>query len=157
MGGRVGKNTYSKNRLIPSFIFTLLPTALVYAIVHSDARCFAKRGMYMVKKNDLIKGNIDSLLLCVIVQQPMYGYQIIKELERRSKGYFKFKEGTLYPALHRLEKAGLSRGEWQTLPNGRQRRYYHITEKGLQSLVAKKDQWLDFLKAMNLIIQPVSE
>jgi PadR family transcriptional regulator PadR len=111
----------------------------------------------MVKKNDLIKGNIDSLLLCVIVQQPMYGYQIIKELERRSKGYFKFKEGTLYPALHRLEKAGLSRGEWQTLPNGRQRRYYHITEKGLQSLVAKKDQWLDFLKAMNLIIQPVSE
>jgi PadR family transcriptional regulator PadR len=111
----------------------------------------------MVKKNDLIKGNIDSLLLCVIVQQPMYGYQIIKELERRSKGYFKFKEGTLYPALHRLEKAGLSQGEWQTLPNGRQRRYYHITEKGLQSLVAKKDQWLDFLKAMNLIIQPVSE
>jgi PadR family transcriptional regulator PadR len=111
----------------------------------------------MVKKNDLIKGNIDSLLLCVIVQQPMYGYQIIKELERRSQGYFKFKEGTLYPALHRLEKAGLSRGEWQTLPNGRQRRYYHITEKGLQSLVAKKDQWLDFLKAMNLIIQPVSE
>jgi PadR family transcriptional regulator PadR len=109
----------------------------------------------MVKKNDLIKGNIDSLLLCVIVQQPMYGYQIIKELERRSKGYFKFKEGTLYPALHRLEKAGLSRGEWQTLPNGRQRRYYHITEKGLNILVARRGQWLEFITAMNLIIQPV--
>jgi len=111
----------------------------------------------MAKKNELIKGSIDSLLLCVIVQQPMYGYQIIKELEKRSQGYFKFKEGTLYPALHRLEKAGLIRGEWQTLPNGRQRRYYHITEKGLNSLVAKRGQWLDFITAMNLIIQPVSE
>jgi len=111
----------------------------------------------MAKKNGLLKGNIDSLLLCVITSQPMYGYQIIKELERRSQGYFKFKEGTLYPALHRLEKAGLARGDWQTLPNGRQRRYYHITEKGLNILVAKRGQWLDFLKAMNLIIQPASD
>jgi len=111
----------------------------------------------MAKKHELIKGNIDYLLLCVIVQQPMYGYQIIKELERRSQGYFKFKEGTLYPALHRLEKAGLALGKWQTLPNGRQRRYYHITEKGLNILVAKRGQWLDFITAMNLIIQPVSD
>jgi PadR family transcriptional regulator PadR len=111
----------------------------------------------MAKKHELIKGNIDSLLLCVVANQPMYGYQIIKELERRSQGYFKFKEGTLYPALHRLEKAGLIQGEWQTLPNGRQRRYYHITEKGLNILVDKRGQWLDFLTAMNLIIQPVSD
>ena len=109
----------------------------------------------MAKKNELIKGGIDSLLLCVIVQQPMYGYQIIKELEKRSQGYFIFKEGTLYPALHRLEKAGLVRGEWQTLPNGRQRRYYHITEKGLNALAARRGQWLNFMTAMNLIIQPV--
>ena len=111
----------------------------------------------MAKKNELIKGSIDSLLLCVIVQQPIYGYQIIKELEKRSQGYFKFKEGTLYPALHRLEKAGLIQGEWQTLPNGRQRRYYYITEKGLYTLAAKRGQWLDFLTAMNLIIQPAAE
>jgi PadR family transcriptional regulator PadR len=111
----------------------------------------------MAQRRELIKGSIDSLLLCLIVQQPMYGYRIIKELERRSQGYFKFKEGTLYPALHRLEKAGLIRGEWQTLPSGRQRRYYHITERGLRSMVAKRSQWLDFLVAMNLIIQPASE
>ena len=111
----------------------------------------------MAQRRELIKGSIDSLLLCLVVQQPMYGYQILKELERQSQGYFKFKEGTLYPALHRLEKAGLIRGEWQTLPSGRQRRYYHITEKGLRSLVAKRGQWLDFLAAMNLIIQPVSD
>ena len=110
----------------------------------------------MAQRRELIKGSIDSLLLCLIDQQPMYGYQIIKELEKRSQGYFKFKEGTLYPALHRLEEAGLIRGQWQTLSSGRQRRYYHITEKGHQLLVVKMSQWQDFLTAMNLVIQPVS-
>jgi PadR family transcriptional regulator PadR len=110
----------------------------------------------MTQRRELIKGSIDSLLLCLIEQQTMYGYLIIKELDKRSQGYFKFKEGTLYPALHRLEKAGLIRGEWQTLPSGRQRRYYHITEKGLRSLVKTRSQWRDFLEAMNLIIQPAS-
>jgi DNA-binding PadR family transcriptional regulator len=103
-----------------------------------------------------MKGNIDSLLLSLIGQQPMYGYQILKELERKSQGYFKFKEGTLYPALHRLEKSGLVAGKWQMLPSGRQRRYYHITNKGYQLMVVKRNQWQDFLTAMNLIIEPAS-
>jgi len=111
----------------------------------------------MAQRRELIKGSFDSLLLCLIAQQPMYGYQIIKELERKSQGYFKFKEGTLYPALHRSEKAGLIQGKWQTLPSGRQRRYYYITEKGLRGLATKRSQWLDFLTAMNLIIQPASD
>jgi len=110
----------------------------------------------MAQRCELMKGSIDSLLLCLIGQQPMYGYQIIKELERRSQGYFKFKEGTLYPALHRLERAGLIRGGWQMLPGGRQRRYYHITDEGLRSLIAQRSQWQDFLTAMNLIIQTVN-
>ena len=110
----------------------------------------------MAGRQDLMKGNIDSLLLCLISQQPMYGYQIMKELEGRSQGYFKFKEGTLYPALHRLERAGLVIGRWQVLPSGQQRKYYHITDKGLFSLVEKRGQWQDFLAAMNLIIQPAS-
>ena len=86
----------------------------------------------------------------------MYGYQIIKELEQRSEGYFRFKEGTLYPALHRLERAGLIQGEWRLLPAGQQRKYYHITEKGLANVTEKTRQWRDFLVAMNLIIQPTS-
>jgi len=110
----------------------------------------------MPQRRELMKGNVDSLLLCLIGQQPMYGYQIIKELGKRSQGYFKFTEGTLYPALHRLEKAGLIRGKWQSLPNGQQRKYYHITNKGLSILVEKRSQWQDFLVAMNLIIQPVT-
>jgi len=110
----------------------------------------------MAPKRKLMKLNLDSLLLCLVSQQPMYGYQIIKELEVKSRGYFKFKEGTLYPALHRLEEAGLILGEWQMLPNGRQRRYYHITNKGYEVLLAKRSQWQEFFTAMNLIIQPAS-
>ena len=108
----------------------------------------------MATRRDLIKGSSDSLLLCLIEQQPTYGYQIIKELDRRSQGYFKFKEGTLYPALHRLEKSGLMLGRWQMLPNSRQRRYYYITDKGRSRLAVERIQWQDFLNAMKLIIQP---
>lgn len=108
----------------------------------------------MAQRRELIKGNADSLLLYLIGQQPMYGYQIIRELEKRSQGYFQLREGTLYPALHRLEKSGLILGKWQTLPSGRQRRYYYITEKGQRLLVVKMSQWQDFLTAMNLIIRP---
>ena len=108
----------------------------------------------MAPRRELMKVNIDSLLLCLISQQSMYGYQIIKELGRKSQGYFNFKEGTLYPALHRLEKAGLILSKWQMLPNGRHRRYYYITARGQQMLVAKRNQWQDFFTAMNLIIQP---
>ena len=110
----------------------------------------------MEQRRELMKSSTNSLLLCLIGQQPMYGYQIIKELEQRSQGYFKFKEGTLYPALHRLERAGLIRGKWQVLPSGQQRKYYYITDKGLLSLVEKRNQWQDFLAAMNLIIQPAN-
>ncbi len=110
----------------------------------------------MAQRYELVKGSSDTLLLGLIEQQPMYGYQIIKELKVRSQGYFQFKEGTLYPALHRLEKAGLIVGKWQMLPNGRQRRYYYITDKGLRLLAVKRNQWQDFATAMNLIIQPAN-
>ena len=108
----------------------------------------------MAQKLELVKNNTESLLLFLIGQQSMYGYQIIKELERQSQGYFQFKEGTLYPALHRLERSGLILGKWQALPSGQRRKYYYITDKGLSSLAEKRSQWQDFLVAMNLIIQP---
>jgi len=108
----------------------------------------------MAQGRELMKVSTDSLLLYLISQRPMYGYQIIKELEIRSQGYFKFKEGTLYPALHRLERAGLILGKWQILPSGRQRRYYHITDKGLATLIEQRTRWQDFLAAMNLILWP---
>ena len=107
----------------------------------------------MAQRRELIKGNIESLLLCLLARRQMYGYQVIKELEQGSQGYFRFKEGTLYPALHRLEVAGLVCGQWQMLPSGRQRKYYSITDKGREVMAEKKAQWQDFLTAMHLIIQ----
>lgn len=110
----------------------------------------------MAQKLELLKGSTESLIVFLVGRQPMYGYQIIKELEKKSQGYFRFKEGTLYPALHRLEKAGLIVGNWEILPSGRRRRYYYLTEKGGKLLEEKVSQWQDFLNAMNLIIQPVN-
>jgi PadR family transcriptional regulator PadR len=107
----------------------------------------------MSERHDINKSSIDSLLLSLISEQPLYGYQMIKDLDGRSQGYFKFKEGTLYPALHKLEKSGMVEGKWQTLTSGQKRKYYHITEKGLEALKIKRNSWIEFLKAMNLVIQ----
>jgi len=103
---------------------------------------------------ELLKGNTDSLLLCLISRQPTYGYQIVKELEKRSNGYFQFKEGTLYPALHRLERDNLIEGKWQTLSNGQQRRYYYITAKGQHILATRLATWQDFSTAVSAVIKP---
>ena len=103
---------------------------------------------------ELLKGSTDTLLLSLISQQPMYGYQIIKELEGRSQGYFKFKEGTLYPALHRMEREGLVNAQWQRLVSGQERRYYQITATGRQALEAKLTEWRGFAAAVNLIMKP---
>ena len=108
----------------------------------------------MSERHELIKSSIESLLLCLINHQPMYGYQIIKELENRSQGYFRFKEGTLYPGLHRLEGRGMIQGKWDMLPSGQQRKYYHITARGAALLEEKRNRWSEFFTAMNLIISP---
>ena len=123
--------------------------------MYSITRYYLSKVKIVAQNRELVKGNIESLLLSLLLQQPMYGYQIIKVLEEQSEGYFKFKEGTLYPILHRLENMGLITSQWQTLSGGRQRRYYYITDSGRHSFSEKKDQLWDFITAMNRIIQPV--
>ena len=76
--------------------------------------------------SDLLRGSTDSLLLALVGESPKYGYSIIKEIEKRHwRGEIRFKEGTLYPALHRLEKDGLIKGEWVSV-KGMERRYYSL-------------------------------
>ena len=104
---------------------------------------------------DLLRGNTDILLLFLIEEHPTYGYELIKEIEKRSNNYFQFKEGTVYPALHRLESDGLIQGEWQELPNKQERRYYRITEKGRQVLSEKVAAWQGFTTAVNLVFNPI--
>jgi PadR family transcriptional regulator PadR len=105
--------------------------------------------------SDLLRGNTDSLLLSLINESGQaYGYKLIKEIERRSQGYFKFREGTVYPALRKLENEGLIAGEWKKLPNGQERRYYAITDAGRELLARKLEMWRSFSSAMALILKP---
>jgi PadR family transcriptional regulator PadR len=90
------------------------------------------------------KGSVKALILSLLQEQPMYGYQLSKELQRRSKGYFEFKEGTLYPALHRMEQQGLLRGEWQVVKEGPSRKVYHLTDKGQEELARSQSEWATF-------------
>jgi DNA-binding PadR family transcriptional regulator len=104
--------------------------------------------------SDLLRGNTDSLLLSLISEhRQIYGYRLIKEIEARSRGYFRFKEGTVYPALRKLENEGLVRGEWSKLPNGQERRYYTITKEGKGLLEKKLAMWQSFSCAMKLVLK----
>ena len=105
--------------------------------------------------SDLLRGNTDSLLLALINEHGRtYGYQLIKEIGERSKGYFRFREGTVYPALRKLESDGLVNGEWSKLPNGQERRYYTITDKGREFLGERLRMWQSFASAMELVLRP---
>ena len=105
-------------------------------------------------QQEMLKGNTDTLLLALLENEAMYGYQIVKEVDRRSSGYFAFKEGTLYPALHRLEKAKLIEGQWENTPANVRRRYYLITAKGQEALVDRLSEWQRFNNAMDSIMRP---
>ncbi len=107
-------------------------------------------------RRELLKGSTDTLLLSLLADVPMYGYKLVKEMDKRSSGYFQFKEGTLYPALHRLERDGLIQGSWGTSPSGQNRRYYHITGNGLTRLESMLKEWNLFTKAVNLVAYPDS-
>ncbi len=97
-------------------------------------------------------GSAAMLVLALLKGGEMYGYQIIEELARRSGNVFQFKEGTLYPILHGLEKDHLLSAREAEAPNGRVRRYYAITKKGLQALEAKEKEWNTFARAVSAIL-----
>lgn len=100
---------------------------------------------------ELLKGAADTLVLSTFAEGEKYGYQVVKELERRSEGFFRLKEGTLYPILHRLEHQGLLHARWETMPNGSERRYYALTAKGEASLSDKVSEWNSFAAAVSLV------
>lgn len=97
-------------------------------------------------------GGTAMLVLALLQGKEMYGYQIIEELDRRSNQVFRLKEGTLYPVLHGLEKERLIRAREAETVNGRVRRYYAITEKGLRALEEKKAEWQTYSSAVTAIL-----
>jgi PadR family transcriptional regulator, regulatory protein PadR len=98
---------------------------------------------------ELVKGSTSLLLLQLLEERDMYGYELVKELENRSGNEFSVKEGTLYPALHKLEKQDYIECYWQEQEKGPARKYYRITEAGKEMLLEKTREWNDFVSVMN--------
>ena len=117
---------------------------------------------------DLVKGSIVPVVLALLKERPMYGYEIVKLVNARSGGRLEWKEGTLYPTLHKLQSDGLLKARWADAPaaggaspqpsggeggaNGRKRKYYSITGKGAAELKRRRGEWREFSSAVNGIL-----
>lgn len=105
----------------------------------------------MKYSKELLKGSTSLLILSILKKEDLYGYRIIRELERASENAFEMTEGTLYPILHALEKEGVLESYWQDF-DGRSRKYYHITKKGLKMLAEKKEEWESFSSSVTKVL-----
>jgi len=99
-----------------------------------------------------LRGHLDLMLLATLHDVgPAHGYAIIASLRDRSLGAFDLPEGTVYPALHRLERDGLVNSEWDT-GGSRRRRVYQLTTAGAKALAAKRQDWREFARGMQVIL-----
>ena len=104
---------------------------------------------------ELVRGNLDMLLLAIVADAPVHGYAALEELRRRSDAAFDLPEGTVYPALHRLEAAGLLASSWDET-SARKRRVYAITKRGRSVLTAKQAEWTGFVTAVQAVLRGAS-
>jgi DNA-binding PadR family transcriptional regulator len=112
---------------------------------------------------ELLKGTLSLLILSLLQRKAMYGYEIAATVHKDTAGAFTFKEGSLYPSLHKLEAEGLIVGQWEEAPagdggeggtgGGRKRRYYHLTPKGKGALREKVDSWNELVKAVSAVLE----
>jgi DNA-binding PadR family transcriptional regulator len=100
---------------------------------------------------EALKGHLELLLLSVVTRTPGHGYAIAEALRAESDALIDLAEGTLYPALHRLERAGLIAGRWSEV-NGRRRRVYQLTAKGQRSLTQKRREWDLFARSVYAVV-----
>ena len=106
----------------------------------------------MAIDSDLMRGVVDSIVLRLVSERAMYGYEIIKVVNEETDKAFEWKEGTLYPCLHRLESDGMITSEWITSDNSRPRKYYSITKKGVVALKEKVGEWSLFSQSVNALL-----
>ncbi|MFJ6568699.1 PadR family transcriptional regulator [Streptomyces sp. NPDC091292] len=108
-------------------------------------------------RQDAVRGHLDGLLLAVLEAEPLHGYAIITAVQRRSGGTLALRSGTIYPALNRLERIGLLRGDWRSDGDGvRRRRCYELTEAGRRTLAGERTAWREFTTAIGSVLNPVS-
>ena len=122
-------------------------------IIPRESMCVLKGEIYMKISKELSKGSTGLLVLSVISRGEKYGYQIIKTVEMMSDNVFQMNEGTLYPILHSLEREGFLSSRWvESEENGRKRKYYRITDKGIKELATQKQEWETFSTAVGKVV-----
>ena len=115
---------------------------------------YSTEGRYYMKiSKELAKGTTAMLVLSVLSEREMYGYEITGVISGRSEGVFEMKEGTLYPILHSLEKEGMLTSYRAESAQGRERRYYKITPTGLMHLKLKRSEWSTYSEAVERVME----
>lgn len=102
-------------------------------------------------RSEALKGHLDALILAVVSGGPAHGYAVIEQLKQRSQGTLDLPEGTVYPALHRLEASGLLTSAWSE-GEGRRRRVYSLTRRGERELGTRRGEWRDFVRAVEAVL-----
>ena len=106
-----------------------------------------------MKKSDLLQGTLDLLILQVAALGPLHGYALAQRIQQISKDALQVQQGSLYPALHRLEDRGLLRAEWKTTETGRDAKFYSLTKAGRKQLDVERNQWERLAQAIGLILR----
>jgi PadR family transcriptional regulator, regulatory protein PadR len=106
-----------------------------------------------IEKSDLLQGTLDMLILKIVTLGPIHGYGISQRLRQISKEVLLVQQGSLYPALHRLEKRGWLKAEWGTSENGRQAKFYKLSAKGQKQLESEQSNWNRLAGAVASILQ----
>lgn len=109
--------------------------------------------MAPLEKTDLLQGTLDLLILKVVALGPVHGYGIAQRIRQISRDVLQVQQGSLYPALHRLEKRGWIAADWGESDNRRQARFYRLSAKGRKQLAAEEATWNRLSKAVGLILQ----
>jgi PadR family transcriptional regulator PadR len=100
----------------------------------------------------IIKGSIKLVILSILDGREMYGYGLIQTVNRKTRGFFEWRQSAVYTTLHRMEKAGLIKSRWKSVGAARKRKYYHLTARGRQLLIANRTEWLAFSRSMNKLV-----
>src|SRR5262249_10971536 len=103
-------------------------------------------------KSDLLQGTLDVLILKIVALGPVHGYAIAQRLQQISKDVLQVQQGSLYPALHRLEKRGWVRAEWAASEAGRDARFYTLTREGRRQLDAQRANWVRLSTAVTAVL-----
>jgi|SRR5215210_6118954 len=104
-------------------------------------------------EGEKLKGHLDMIVLAALSGGPAHGYAVIEEIKRKSRNAFDLPEGTVYPALHRLEEAGLLASRWVMSESGRRRRVYSLTRRGAGALAQHRKGWRQFTQAIGGLLQ----